>query len=53
MTSNIPGKSVIHQDPLKTYSNPALIKEPREGLVTGMPRPRKESAASLMTAWAT
>ena len=38
-TSKIPGKKVIHQEPLKMYSNPDRIKEPRDGLVTGMPSP--------------
>ncbi len=53
MTSRIPGNIVIHQVPLKIYSNPDRINEPSDGLVTGIPNPRKLRAASLMTALAT
>ena len=52
MTRRIPGKKVIHHDPLKIYSNPALISDPRDGFVIGIPSPRKERAASLITALA-
>ena len=44
---------MIHQEPEKIYSNPAVISEPRDGLVMGIPSPRKDSAASLMIALAT
>ncbi len=49
----MPGKIVIHQAPEKKYSWPARIKDPRDGIVTGIPRPKKDRAASLMIALAT
>jgi hypothetical protein len=53
MIKRTPGKKVIHHDPLKIYSKPERMRDPKEGLVIGMPKPKNERAASLITFSAT
>ena len=47
-----PGKMLIQKSPLYIYSKPFPISSPKEGWVTGSPRPRKLNVASREIAWA-